>query len=292
MATTIGLDLGGTKLLAGVVDAEGTVLACERRRIAGLPLGALIDTVGEAVAALGVRAPIGAGVPALMDLRTGVAVRCVHLPLDGLVVADALGAEVVDNDATCAVLAEWTLGAAKGSDHVALLTLGTGIGGGLVLGGQVYRGAVGAAAELGHVPVDIDGPACFGGCPGRGCLEALCSGSALARDGSILLGRPVTGEEITARALAGDREAIALMQTLGDRLGAGLAGIAMALNPEVIVVGGGVMAAGELILEPARAELRRRALPPARDVRVSAAGLGEFAGMIGAALLARESVAA
>ncbi|MEJ7891379.1 MAG: ROK family protein [Solirubrobacteraceae bacterium] len=288
MAPTIGLDLGGTKVLVGLVEEDGTVLACERRRIAGLSLRALVATVAEAVAALGVDAPIGAGVPALLDLRTGVAVRCVHLPLDGLVVANVLGADVVDNDATCAVLAEWTLGAARGCDHVVLLTLGTGIGGGLVLGGRIYRGAVGAAGELGHFPVDLDGPSCFGGCPGRGCLEALCSGSALARDGSILLGTPITGEEITARALAGNPEAVRLVETLGDRLGAGLAGIAMSLNPEVIVLGGGVLNAGELLLEPARAELRHRALAPARDVRVVAAGLGEEAGMIGAALLARE----
>jgi glucokinase len=283
---TIGLDLGGTKLLAGVVDGDGTVLRRERRLIAGLSLDALVETVHETVRALGVDAPVGAGVPALLDMRSGVAVRCVHLPLDGVDVATTLGVDVVDNDATCAVLAEWRLGAARGCDHVALLTLGTGIGGGLVLDGRVYRGAVGAAAELGHVPVDLDGPPCFGGCPGRGCLEALCSGSALARDAAALLGRPATGEEVTALARAGDAVAVSLMETLGDRLGAGLAGIAMSLNPEVIVLGGGVMAAGELVLEPARAELRRRALAPSRDVPVVAAELGEEAGMIGAALLA------
>ena len=289
MSVTIGLDLGGTKLLAGVVDAEGRVLARERRLIGGLSQQGLLDTVAEAVAALGVHAPVGAGVPALMDLRTGVAVRCVHLPIDGLAVADAFGARAVDNDATCAVLAEWKIGAARGCDHVALLTLGTGIGGGLVLDGRLYRGAVGAGAELGHIPVDLDGPACFGGCPGRGCLEALCSGSALARDGSALYGRRVAGEEVTALARDGDPAAMQLMQTLGDRLGAGLAGIAMALNPEMIVLGGGVMAAADLVIEPARAELRRRALAPARDVRVERAALGEEAGMIGAALLAREA---
>lgn len=290
MAVTIGLDLGGTKLLAGVVDADGRVLARERRLIAGLSQPELIATVSATVASFGVDAPVGAGVPALMDLRRGVAVRCVHLPLDGLVVAEAFGAVAADNDAACAILAEWRLGAARGCDHVALLTLGTGIGGGLVLGGRLYRGAVGAGAELGHVPVDLDGPPCFGGCPGRGCLEALCSGSALARDASALVGRPVTGEEVTALARAGDRQAVWLLETLGDRLGAGLAGIAMALNPELILVGGGVMAAGELVLGPARDELRRRALAPARDARVEAAALGEEAGMIGAALLARDAL--
>ena len=290
MAVTIGLDLGGTKLLAGVVDADGRVLARERRLIAGLSQPELLDVVAATVASFGVDAPVGAGVPALMDLPSGRAVRCVHLPLDGLVVADALGAAAVDNDATCAVLAEWRLGAARGCAHVALLTLGTGIGGGLVLDGRVYRGAVGAGAELGHVPVDLDGPPCFGGCPGRGCLEALCSGSALARDASALLGRRVAGEEVTALARAGDAAAVGLFAALGERLGAGLAGIAMALNPELILVGGGVMAAGELVLGPAREELRRRALAPARDVRVEATGLGEDAGMIGAALLARDAL--
>lgn len=306
MATSIGLDLGGTKLLAGAVDDEGRVIARERRLIAGLALPELLGVVVEAVAALGVEGPVGAGVPALLDRRAGIAVRCVHLPLDGVAVADVLGARlglpvVVENDSTCAVLAEWRLGAARGLDHVALLALGTGIGGGLVLDGRIYRGAVGAGGELGHVPVDLDGPPCFGGCPGRGCLEALCSGSALARDAKAvasalpdsalsrltMAGERITGERVTELALAGDPESVQLLRTLGDRLGAGLAGIAMSLNPELIVLGGGVMQAGELILEPARAELRRRALEPSRDVRVVAAALGPDAGMIGAALLAR-----
>jgi glucokinase len=287
---TLGLDLGGTKLLAGVVEPDGTVLERERRLIGGLSLEGLLDVVGEVVQVLGQDLAVGVGVPALLDQLAGVAVRCVHLPLDGVRVADVLAERlgrpvVVDNDATCAMLAEWTLGAARGCDHAALLTIGTGIGGGLVLDGRVYRGAVGAAAELGHVPVDLDGPACFGGCPGRGCLESLCSGSALARDGTAVLGREVTGEEVTRLALAGDAAAMGLVAAMGDRLGAGLAGIAMSLNPEVIVVGGGVMAAGELLLEPARAELRLRALAPSRDVRVEAAALGQEAGMIGAALL-------
>lgn len=292
---SLGLDLGGTKLLAGVVDDSGAVLARERRLIAGLPLRELIDVVAEVVAALGPGLAVGVGVPALVDRRSGVAVRCVHLPLDGVpvgaVLEERLAAPVaVDNDATCAVLAEWRLGAARGRDHVALLTLGTGIGGGLVLDGRVYRGAVGAAAELGHMPVDLDGPPCFGDCPGRGCLEAMCSGSALARDAARVLGEPVSGLEVTERALAGDGTAIELVVALGLNLGVGLAGIAMALNPELIVIGGGVIAAGELLLAPAREELRRRALSPSREVDVVAAQLGPEAGMIGAALLARSQL--
>jgi glucokinase len=215
----------------------------------------------------------------------------VHLPLAGVafgeLMADGLGLRtVVDNDANCATLAEWRLGGARGASHVVMLTMGTGIGGGLVLDGRMYRGAVGAGAELGHMPVDLDGPACFDGCPGRGCLEALCSGSAIARDSARLADGPMTAQEVTELARSGDAPARALLDDVGTSLGAGLAGLAMAFNPEVIVVGGGVMGAGELLLEPARAELARRALPPASSVRVVAAALGPEAGMIGAALLA------
>ena len=289
---TIGVDLGGTKLLAGALAADGSVVATERRLIGGLGLEDLLDVTAEAVAALGVAGDAaGFGIPSLIDTRTGVSVRCVHLPLDGVafgaLMAERLGVPVVvDNDANCAVVGEWRAGAARGFSHVVLLTLGTGIGGGLVLDGALYRGAIGAGAELGHVPVDLDGPECFGGCPGRGCLEALCSGSAIARDAGM------SSEEVTRRAFAGDATATAVLRDVGTRLGAGLAGLAMTFNPEVIVVGGGVMGAGELLLAPAREELRRRAMAPSRDVDVVAAALGAQAGMIGAALLARDKVVA
>lgn len=309
MATTIGVDLGGTKLLAGVVDGDGRVLRSERRQISGLPLDELLDVSVAAVRALGADPADGVafGIPALIDFRTRTAVRSVHLPLDGVpfeaLLAERLGVDVrVDNDANCAMLAEHRAGAARGCDHAALLTLGTGIGGGLLLGGALYRGAVGSAAELGHMPVDLDGPPCFGGCPGRGCLEALCSGSALARDArevarllpdtrlgrDLAAGAVLTGERVTELARAGDPDARGLLETLGVRLGAGLAGLAMALNPEVVVLGGGVLAAGELVLAPARAELARRAMEPSRAARVVAARFGEAAGMIGASLVARE----
>jgi glucokinase len=295
---TIGVDLGGTKLLAGALAPDGTVLASERREIMGLPLDELVEVAVEAVGALGIECDrAGFGLPALVDRRTGVSVSCVHLPLAGVdfgaIMAERLGVRtVVDNDANCATLAEWQLGAARGSSHVVMLTMGTGIGGGLVLDGRLYRGAVGAGAELGHMPVDLDGPPCFDRCPGRGCLEALCSGSAIARDSAVLPGGPMSAQDVAALALSGDPGARALMSDIGTKLGAGLAGLAMAFNPEVIVVGGGVMGAGELLLEPARLELARRALPPASTVRVLSAGLGPQAGMIGAALLAASEIEA
>jgi glucokinase len=289
---TIGVDLGGTKLLAGALAADGSVVAQERRLIGGLALDELLDVTTEAVAALGVPGDAaGFGIPSLIDRRTGISVRCVHLPLDGVpfgaLMAERLGIPVVvDNDANCAALAEARVGAARGCSWVVMLTLGTGIGGGLVLDGELYHGAVGAAAELGHVPVDLDGPPCFGGCPGRGCLEALCSGTAIARDAGM------DAEEVVRRAFSGDEVAGEVLRKVGVKLGAGLAGLAMTFNPEVIVIGGGVMAAGELLLAPAREELAGRALAPASEVRVVAAGLGPEAGMIGAAMLARDKVGA
>jgi glucokinase len=289
---TIGVDLGGTKLLAGALAADGSVVAQERRLIGGLALDELLVVTTEAVAALGVPGDAaGFGIPSLIDRRTGISVRCVHLPLDGVpfgaLMAERLGIPVVvDNDANCAALAEARVGAARGCSWVVMLTLGTGIGGGLVLDGELYHGAVGAAAELGHVPVDLDGPPCFGGCPGRGCLEALCSGTAIARDAGM------DAEEVVRRAFSGDEVAGEVLRKVGVKLGAGLAGLAMTFNPEVIVIGGGVMAAGELLLAPAREELAGRALAPASEVRVVAAGLGPEAGMIGAAMLARDKVGA
>jgi glucokinase len=181
-----------------------------------------------------------------------------------------------------------------------MLTIGTGIGGGLILDGELYRGSTGAGAELGHFPIDIHGPRCQGNCPGNGCLETLASGTALGRDAralaeekpdSVLGQRLASGEEVDGRAvteaaLAGDEDATGLFAEVGRRLGAGLAGFANVFDPEVMVIGGGVIAAGDLLLGPARDELGRRALPPMNRTPVVPAELGPDAGMIGAAAMA------
>jgi glucokinase len=186
----IGVDLGGTKLLAGAVAPDLGVRHRVRRQALGLDQPALIDTivaaVEEAAAAVPAVTAVGVGVPATLDRRTGGAVFSTHLPLAGVPVAavlsERLGLPVhVDNDGNCAVLAEARHGAAAGASEVVMLTLGTGIGGGLVLGGRVQRGWLGAGAELGHMVVDFDGPPCQGNCPNRGCLEVMASGSALVR---------------------------------------------------------------------------------------------------------------
>src|SRR3954447_11813358 len=183
-----------------------------------------------------------------------------------------------------------------------MLTLGTGIGGAIVSGGRLVRGAHGAAGELGHIVVDLDGPVCPGNCPNRGCLEAVASGSALAVEGEHVAqsdrdsalakeaaaGRPITGALVTELAHDGDAGALQAVESIGRKLGVGLASIANALDPEVIVIGGGVIAAGELLLAPAREELAKRALPPiAEAVRVEPSRFGAESGMLGAALLAR-----
>ena len=186
------------------------------------------------------------------------------------------------------------------------VALGTGIGGGLVLGGRVYRGAHGYAGEFGHLVVDHDGADCPGACPGRGCLEALASGRAIGVAGENVareapdspLGRrlaesgAVLGQAVTELAQEGDADARAVLADVGRRLGAGLTGIVNALDPDVVVVGGGAVTAGDLLLDPAREVVAARALPPvARGVRIVPARFGEEAGLVGAGLLARELVA-
>jgi len=313
---TIGVDMGGTKLLAGAVDMGFSVHRRAQRSVAGLDQSSLLDVVVDAVqeareSAGGEIEGVGFGIPSLIDQRTGRSVISVHLPLAGVpfadVMAERLGLPVfVDNDANVAVLAEHRAGAARGFSEVVVLTIGTGIGGGLILGGELYRGGVGAAGELGHVVIDMDGPRCQGNCPNRGCLEALASGSALAREAlriarerqnsglarAVADGRELAGPLVTELAHDGDPDAVEAIRLIGTRLGVGIANYVNIFNPEVVVIGGGVIAAGELLLAPAREEMLRRALPPSRDeVRIVAARFGVEAGMIGAATLAFDGLA-
>jgi glucokinase len=307
----IGVDMGGTKVLAGAVDAGLRVHHRAQRQVLGLDQPTLLNTVQAAVEDLadqigGEVAGVGFGIPSLIDRRRGVSVRSVHLPLEEVAFAarmtERLGLPVaVDNDANLAALAEHRAGAARGASEVVLLTLGTGIGGGLILGGQLYRGAVGAAGELGHMVVEMDGPRCYGQCPSRGCIEALASGTALAEAAlraaqrqpssglgrALADGRQLAGPLVAELAHDGDGAAVEVLRLIGSRLGVGIASLVNIFNPEVVVIGGGVIGAGELLLGPAREEVARRALPPSRDgVRIVAAHFGVEAGMIGAAMLA------
>lgn len=307
----VGVDMGGTKLLAGAVDSRLEVHHRAHRALAGLDQEALLATVVDAVQEIRAATQdriqaVGFGIPCTIDRATGVAVQAVNLPLRDIAFADVMAERLglpawADNDANLAALAEQREGAARSASHVVLLTIGTGIGGGLVLDGRLYRGSQGAGAELGHTVVDIDGPPCQGACPNHGCLEAVASGTALAREAEAAAdaqpdselrrlrdsGRPLTGALVTELAHDGDSAAQAVLELIGRRLGVGISGFVNAFNPEVVVLGGGVMGAGELLLEPARREVAARALPPGRDaVRIVAAGLGPEAGMVGAAMMA------
>jgi glucokinase len=306
----IGMDLGGTKMLTGVLDSDSKVVWESRERSTGQTEEQLVDLlVREIEEARGERpgvAAAGLGIPATIDHDRGVAISAVNLPIDNLPIREMAEERTglpifVDNDANVAALAEHLYGAARGADNAVMLTIGTGIGGGLILGGEVYRGATGAGAELGHVVIAMDGLPCQGNCPGHGCVETYASGTALAREareaaerepGSTMGRRLAAGEEVDGRvvtelALSGDSVAVGVFDLVGARLGVALTSFANIFEPEVIVIGGGVIAAGDLLLEPARRELRARALPPMTDTPVVAAEMGEDAGMIGAAAMAR-----
>ncbi len=307
---TIGVDLGGTKMLVGVLDADSDVSYESREASTGQTEDQLVDLlvrqIGEATEAQPGVVAVGLGIPATIDHDRGIAISAVNLPIDNLPIRELTEERTklpvfVDNDANAAALAEHLFGAARGADNAVLLTIGTGIGGGLILGGEIYRGATGAGAELGHVVIAMDGLPCQGNCPGQGCVETYASGTALGREGraaaesapdSVLGamladGKEIDGKAVTEAALSGDKTAIGVFDLVGGRLGVALTSFANIFEPEVFVIGGGVMAAGDLLLEPARRELRKRALTPMKDTPVVAAELGPDAGMIGAAAMGR-----
>lgn len=308
----IGVDLGGTKLLAGVINERLRVERSEYHPVRHEDQQALLNDIAGRTRALIEHAPgvtaVGFGIPCTIDRRTGTAVQAVNLPLADVRFAEYMQERLglptyIDNDANVAALAEQRAGAARAAEVALMLTIGTGIGGGIVIGGKPFRGSVGAGAELGHIVVDLDGPRCQGACPGRGCLEAIASGTALAREGlaaaarapdselgrALANGQEITGKVVSAAAHAGDEGALGVLREIGRRLGAGIAGLVNAFNPEFVVVGGGVSAAGDLLLDPVRAEVKARALPPGRDIaRIVPPAFGQNSGMIGAAIMALE----
>jgi glucokinase len=311
MPETVGVDLGGTKILVGVVGEDRKVLYEDQEQVAGQGQDELLETlereVREALEARPDVAAVGLGIPCTIDRERGVAISAVNLPIHNVPIRDRmrerLGIPVyVDNDANVAALAEHRFGAAKGTTDAVMLTIGTGIGGGVIIDGEVYRGATGAASEPGHMVIDFDGPPCQGNCPNHGCLETFASGTALGREGreaaeanpesalgSVLAeGGVIDGKAVTDAANDGDPVAVAVVEEAGRRLGAGLSGLANIFEPEVIVIGGGVTKViGELMVAPAREELRARALPPMNKTPVRMAELGTEAGMVGAAEMAR-----
>jgi glucokinase len=294
----IGIDVGGTKILAGVVDREGVVERSEERPTPRSSEDELLAQLDAAVEGLldGDVVALGFGIPSTIDQRTGRAVASVHIPLEGVDfrdrMAERFGLPVgIDNDANAAAIAEWRLGAGRGASHVVVLTLGTGIGGGLILDGRPYRGSIGAGAELGHIVLEYGGPPCGPGCSGHGHFEAVVSGTVADEAARRRFGPGADSRRLVTEARGGDEGARGDLQELGHRLGAGIASLVNIFNPELVILGGGFAEAEDLIFEPARETLAVEALPPGRDlVRIVAAKLGPEAGMIGAALVGLEAL--
>ena len=284
----IGVDLGGTKILAGVVDPSGGVGRTLEVATPTSSQAALVEALVEAVEEL--RTPeiaaAGFGVPTRVDHKTGIAIGAVNIPLHRLSLRDEIGARVglpigAVNDGSAAALAELRLGAGRGSSNLVMLTLGTGVGGGVVIDGVLYHGWT----ELGHMVIVVDGEPCIGACSGRGHVEAYCSGSAADRIAARELGPGQTAHELVAQghpALTG----------IGHYLGCAIGSLVNVFNPETVVIGGGFgLAASEYLLPPARLAILREALAPGgQTVRLALAELGSAAGMIGAALVAFEAL--
>ena len=283
----LGVDVGGTKVAAAAVEGGQPRHAVEHPTVLDSSealLDGIESAVREVTAAAGEPEAIGIGVPSQVEFATGTGLASVNIPLAGVPLREELGRRFglpvyVDNDASCAALAEAD---AIGATELVMLTLGTGLGGGIVTGGRIFRGAHGLGGELGHVVVEAEGPECpGGGCPNHGCLEALCSGTALERSA----GRK--GREVVEAARAGDAEAQAHLDRLGRYLGIGISNMVNVFQPEVVVIGGGLSAAAELFLETAVAEAGSRALPTLWErASVQVAQAGNAAGVIGAGLLA------
>ena len=284
----IGVDLGGTKILAGVLDGSGQIRERVERPTPMRSQEALLDGLVEAVQELigPDIAAVGFGVPARVDPRTGIALGAVNIPLHDLrfrgELEQRLGLPVgVVNDAGAAALAEFVHGAGRGTNDLVLLTLGTGVGGGVVLDGRLYHGW----AELGHVVIVEDGEPCQGACTGHGHVESYCSGNAADR-----LAREVLGDGATAHDLVEQRHPA--LARIGRHLGMAIASLVNIFHPEIVVIGGGFgVAAGALLIEPARAVMSVEALAPGGDdVRLAVAELGSSAGLIGAGLVAFEAL--
>jgi glucokinase len=304
----IGVDVGGTKIAAAVVAPKGKILNEVRYPTQAIPPNRLMGTIARAITEAKDGFEVGGvclAVPGLILTAESTVIFAPNLheieniPLDEEIGRRTGLSVTVENDANAAAWGEFRYGAGKDIDHQVFITLGTGVGGGVITHGVLLRGAQGAGGELGHVTIDPEGPVC--GCGNYGCLEALASGTAIQRRareaandrpgsalGRLAIERQVLGEDVTRLAREGDEAAISVLEETGVWLGIGLAGFVNIFNPEVVAVGGGAARAGEFILGPARKEVQLRARSPSRDlVEIKVATLGPESGVLGAAALAR-----
>ena len=294
----IGVDLGGTKILAGVVTREGEVL---RRHERMTTLDSQDALVAELEIAIGEVldddvGAIGMGVPGPLDLSTGRTYDMVNLPFHDFRLRDHMRETFslpvgLDNDANAAAVAEWRVGAGRGVDDLVMLTLGTGLGGGVISNGKPFRGAHGAGVELGHTVIVHDGRPCQGRCSGRGHLEPYVTGVAATRAAQEAFGPAADAHRLVRLANEGDEQAREILADIGRHLGSAMGSFANIFEPALIVLGGGFgVAAWEHIVGPAEEVMKREALRPMRDeVRVVRAELGTTAGLIGAAFVGLEA---
>jgi glucokinase len=285
----IGVDLGGTKILAGIVERDGTLVQTVERPTITSSQEALFDELVLAVDELprdGVVA-VGFGIPSRIDQRNGIALGAVNIPLRDAPFRDEMASRIglpvgMENDGTCAAYAEYVFGAGRGVSSFAMLTLGTGVGGGIVVDGQLFR----AWTEVGHMVIVEDGEPCQGACSGRGHVESYCSGRAADR-----LAREVIGPDATARDLVEQRHPA--LASIGHHLGVAIGSLVNLFGSERVVIGGGFgVAAADQLVAPAREAVLREALAPAgQALQIEIAQLGAEAGLIGAALVGFDAAA-
>jgi len=296
----VAIDLGGTNIkvalfspgfkmrdrLSGPTPAlrgRQAVIAAVLEMVAGLLSRRKISAGSISAAGIGVPGPVDFDRQVVHFLPNIPGWR--NVPLSSVFTAACGIPCVVDNDAKMMALAEYTLGAAKGSRNAVCLTLGTGVGAGLIIEGKLYRGADNAAGEIGHLPLNENGPACP--CGGKACLERYAGNGALLKEARAALGASITLEKASALAAGGNRKALRFWRAASTHIGIALAGLSNVLNPDVIVVGGGVSSAGRPLFDGIKENLLRRAMPvQGRRVKVVRAALGNDAGLIGAALAA------
>lgn len=290
----IGVDLGGTKILAGAVHRDGRV---ERHRETVTPQTSQDDLLAGLDAAVeelltDEAAALGFGLPSPLDQRTGRALQAVNIPLGDIDfrsrMAERFGLPVgIENDANAATYAEFHFGAARDVQSMVMLTLGTGCGGGAVIDGQLYRGW----AEFGHMVIEYDGLPCQGSCTGRGHLEPYVTGTAATKLAQAEFGPAVDAHRLVRLASEGETRAVEILDGIGRRLGAGIGSLVNIFNPELVVIGGGFAAAGNFILDPAREIVQREALARAGyRLKIVRAELGTSAGLIGAGLVAFDAL--
>jgi len=295
----IGVDLGGTKILAGVVARDGTVVRRHERltpqdsqeRVLAELEAAVAELLDESVAA------VGFGTPSPIDQENGVVVRCVNLPLENAPLRDHMrerfGIPVgLDNDANAAAIGEWRAGAGRGEDDIVMLTLGTGVGGGVISGGKPFRGRNGEGVELGHVVIVHDGRPCQGACTGHGHLEAYVSGSAATAAARETFGPSADAHRLIRLANEGDEQAKELLEEVAGYLGSGIGSFVNVFAPQLVLLGGGFgFAAFDYLRGPAEEVARREALEPMRSsLQLAKAELGTAAGLIGAAFVGFEAL--